>query len=137
MIAQEIQDIQDQIRILQDKLNGIIQRNTTKADVMPEHDLDIALTMYADHLRADYVKWGGKPEAKYDVTFERGRKFIKVVQSSYGSRAVHGFICIQPHDQWLFGDILKAASWSAPAKNFTRGNVLDTNSYSHHKWTGA
>jgi hypothetical protein len=108
-------------------------------NMMPEHDLDIALTMYADHLVKDYKNCivDSLNEGKYGVTFERGRKFMKVVMSSWGSRSVHSFICIQPHGKFQFGDILKAASWAAPAKNFARGNVLDTNSYTNHRWTGA
>jgi hypothetical protein len=107
--------------------------------MMPEHDLDIALTMYADHLVKDYKDYivDFLNEGKYGVTFQRGRKFMKVVMSSWGSRSVHSFICIQPHGKFQFGDILKAASWAAPAKNFARGNVLDTNSYTNHRWTGA
>jgi hypothetical protein len=34
------------------------------------------------------------------------------------------------------GDILKAASWKAPAKNFSRGNVL-TGTLNRITWTGA
>jgi len=117
--------------------------------MMPEHDLDIALTMYADHLIKDYNRWNkdlvssatagqfGAIDGKYDVWFERGRKFIKVVKSSWGSRSVHSFICIQPLGKFQFGDILKAASWAAPAKNFARGNVLEVSSYNNHRWTGA
>jgi len=118
-------------------------------NMMPEHDLDIALTMYADHLIKDYNRWNkdlvssatagqfGAIDGKYDVWFERGRKFMKVVMSSWGSRSVHSFICIQPHGKFQFGDILKAASWAAPAKNFARGNVLEVSSYNNHRWTGA
>jgi hypothetical protein len=94
--------------------------------------------MYADHLKADYTKWNRDLcDNKFDVTFERGRKFIKVVKTSWGSRSVHSFICIQPHGKFQFGDILKAAGWAAPAKNFARGNVLNPSSYANHKWTGA
>jgi hypothetical protein len=49
---------------------------------------------------------------------------------------VHSFICIKEHDGWKYGDILKAASWAQPAKNFVRGNVLDTDSYKNHRWVG-
>jgi hypothetical protein len=149
MDTQTIREIQNDIRALQAKLDEILARNSDaairlgptengKQKVMPEYDLDIALTMYADHLKADYNKWNQDvSDAKFDVTFERGRKFIKVVKTSWGSRSVHSFICIQPHGKFQFGDILKAASWVQPAKNFARGNVLDPSSYSNHKWTGA
>jgi hypothetical protein len=107
--------------------------------MMPEHDLDIALTMYADHLIKDYNRWNKDlvSSGNYGVTFERGRKFMKVVNSSWGQTSVHSFICIQPHGKFQFGDILKAASWAAPAKNFARGNVLEVSSYTNHRWTGA
>ena len=139
MDTQTVQQIKNDILALQAKLDEILARDSSiKSDVMPEYDLDIALTMYADHLKADYTKWNRDLcDNKFDVTFERGRKFIKVVKTSWGSRSVHSFICIQPHGKFQFGDILKAAGWAAPAKNFARGNVLDPKSYANHKWTGA
>jgi len=142
----EMAEIRKQTQLLDKMLSDLTfkvlqnSKPAAKSQVMPEHDLDIALTMYADHLKADYERISPKkmyPEAKFDVTFDRGRKFIKVVTSSYGSRSVHSFICIVPHDQWKFGDILKAASWAQPAKNFARGNVLNLSSYVNHRWTGA
>ena len=33
------------------------------------------------------------------------------------------------------GDILKSASWRAPARNFSRGNVL-CGGFKHIKWAG-
>ena len=139
MDTQAVQQIKNDILALQAKLDEILARDSSiKSDVMPEYDLDIALTMYADHLKADYTKWNRDLcDNKFDVTFERGRKFIKVVKTSWGSRSVHSFICIQPHGTFQFGDILKAAGWAAPAKNFARGNVLNPSSYANHKWTGA
>ena len=100
------------------------------------HDFDMAIQDYADHLVADYNKHGSA-EGNYQVSFDKGRKFLKVIKSSWGSRSVHGFICVVAHDKFQFGDILKAASWAQPAKNFARGNVLDTDSYKHHRWMGA
>jgi hypothetical protein len=142
----EMAEIRKQTQLLDKMLSDLTfkvlqnSKPAAKSQVMPEHDLDIALTMYADHLKADYERISPKkmyPESRFDITFDRGRKFIKVVKSSYGSRSVHSFICIVPHDQWKFGDILKAAGWSAPAKNFARGNVLDPKSYVNHRWMGA
>ena len=100
------------------------------------YDFDMALYQYADHLVADYNKTG-VTAGKYQVSFDRGRKFLKVVHTSWGSRSVHSFICIKEHDGWKYGDILKAASWAQPAKNFARGNVLNTEAYKNHRWTGA
>lgn len=107
-------------------------------DTMPEHDMDIALTMYADHIRGDYAKWSSNSEVSLyrDISFDRGRKFIKVVSVDETQRSVHSFICIKAHDKWKVGDILKAATWAQPAKNFVRGNVLDVDSYKAVRWTG-
>ena len=106
--------------------------------IYPEHDFDMAIQDYADHLVADYNKTASKTgsEGQYQVSFDRGRKFLKVVSNSWGSRSVHSFICIKEHDGWKYGDILKAASWAQPAKNFIRGNVLNTESYKDHRWVG-
>ena len=99
------------------------------------YDFDKALCGYSDHLCDNYNKTGS--EGQYLVSFDLGRKFLKVVNTSWGSRSVHSFICIKEHDGWKYGDILKAASWAQPAKNFIRGNVLNTDSYKQITWTGA
>jgi hypothetical protein len=144
-----VEELKEEIAVRLNILKHITDQYDDQPQVMPEHDLDIALTMYADHLIKNYNQWNknaassatagqfGAIDGKYDVWFERGRKFIKVVKSSWGSRSVHSFICIQPHGKFQFGDILKAASWAAPAKNFARGNVLNPSSYFQHRWTGA
>lgn len=108
-------------------------------NTMPECDIDIALTMYADHLNNDYLKWSRNSEVKlyHDIEFHFGRKFIKVVSLSDSQKSVHSFVCIKAHDKWKVGDILKAATWLQPAKNFARGNVLDVNSYKAVTWPGA
>ena len=102
------------------------------------HDFDMAIQDYADHLVRNYnsCNKGEHMQDKYEVSFDKGRKFLKVVSNSWGSRSVHSFICIKEHDGWKYGDILKAASWAQPAKNFIRGNVLNTESYKNHRWVG-
>jgi len=102
--------------------------------LIENYDFDMALCRYVDHLRNDYNKTG--TEGNFQVSFDRGRKFLKVVSNSWGSRSVHSFICIKEHDGWKYGDILKAASWAQPAKNFVRGNVLNVNSYKNIRWAG-
>jgi hypothetical protein len=45
---------------------------------------------------------------------------------------------VKPQGKFVVGDILTAASFSAPAKNFARGNILDVTSYENRvRWTGA
>ena len=65
-----------------------------------------------------------------------GQKFIKVI----AKHAVHSFIVKEdmftPGGQPKFkkGDVLKPASWNAPALNQPRGNVLEGNY--PIQWTG-
>ena len=99
------------------------------------YDFDMALYKYTDHLTADYNSTGST--GGYSISYVRGRKFLKVVSTSWNSPSVHSFICIKEHDGWKYGDILKAATWAQPAKNFARGNVLNTDSYKYMSWTGA
>lgn len=67
------------------------------------------------------------------IRFEEGRKYVKVITGT----SVHSFICKgdDPKNGFKDGDILKAASWNAPAKNFARGNVFDR-TFDRVRWTG-
>ena len=94
-------------------------------------ELDIALGEYADHLVASY----GRPEVEFKVDFIQGAKYIKVAVGTNGSRSSHSFIVVKPDGQFKFGDILKAATWKAPARNFARGNVL-TGDFKSIRWCG-
>jgi hypothetical protein len=71
-------------------------------------------------------------EFKANVRFQEGSKFIKVITGS----SVHSFIVKEDSGKFKKGDILKAASWAAPAKNFSRGNIL-TKEYGIISWAGA
>ena len=59
-----------------------------------------------------------------------GQKFIKITNGN----GVKAFIVKQDDGKFKMGDILKPASWRAPAKNRARGNVLEGN-YAI-QWTG-
>ena len=92
----------------------------------------------------DYVKMStsnGKKELvgyskeqvdKWDslIRVEQGQKFIKVVREN----GVFAFIVKEDNGRFKKGDILKPASWRAPAKNSARGNVLE-GGY-NIQWTG-
>ena len=55
-----------------------------------------------------------------------GNKYIKIVTGKHGGqRTVWGFIVNTDEDKkFKKGDLLKAAGWSAPARNAARGNIL-------------
>jgi hypothetical protein len=54
------------------------------------------------------------------ISFTVGKKFAKIVTGG----SVWGFIALFDDGKFKRGDILKAATWSQPAKNFARGNIL-------------
>mgnify|MGYP001557725153 CR=1 FL=1 len=60
-----------------------------------------------------------------------GKKFIKICKAKYG---VHSFIVKEDFKHFKKGDVLKPASWRAPALNQARGNVLKGNY--PIQWTG-
>jgi hypothetical protein len=101
--------------------------------------LDKGLENYKNHLIGDYNKMGLK--GKHSVEFQKGSKYIKVVHSTSwnngpSAKSVHSFVVLSHKDgKFQFGDILKAAGWAAPAKNFKRGNVL-TGEFAGICWAG-
>jgi hypothetical protein len=104
------------------------------------------MEQYFEHIKASYAGFWTRArtsqvcevrekmiyEFNQALRTEKGSKFIKVIQGN----SVHSFICIKEHGAFKVGDILKAASWHAPAKNFKRGNILE-GSLERITWTGA
>lgn len=58
------------------------------------------------------------PYELYGILFDEGPKRWKLIQTMGQSRSVHSFVDKKT------GDILKPASWNAPAKH-ARGNIFD------------
>ena len=67
------------------------------------------------------------------ISFEEGRKYIKVVKKLGHQDIVWGFIMKADDKKFKAGDILRAASWAAPARNKARGNIFENYSI---RWTG-
>jgi len=118
------------------------------SDMTLATDLKTALDRYVAHIKADYAGWH-RPRGndhirdemvrEFDagVSYEVSRKFVKVITGQAGGNtSVHSFIVLADDGKFKRGDILKAASWKAPAKNFARGNVLAGN-LKNVRWTGA
>jgi hypothetical protein len=104
-----------------------------------------------ENIKADYFNWttrcaGAKgldalteinermiAEFNEGITYKVNTKYIKVFTEG-GS--VWGFVVNTDNDKkFKKGDILKAAGWAAPARNFPRGNILE-GGYTVG-WTGA
>jgi O-glycosyl hydrolase len=111
-------------------------------------DMEAAIQKYLAHVKADYAGWH-RPRGndhirdemvrEFDkgISYEIHRKFIKVITGQAGGNtSVHSFIVLADDGKFKRGDILMAASWKAPAKNFARGNVL-SGKLDRVRWTGA
>jgi hypothetical protein len=107
-----------------------------------EDEMVDGLKEYLEHIKADYRKWYGRRDDEIAQEFIRkfeaglevevGNKYLKVITN----RSVHSFICLKDTGKFAKGDILKAASWRSPAKNFPRGNII-ARKYGATSWTGA
>ena len=100
-----------------------------------EKNMQTELNALIQAINEDYLMWqgaSGKPRTEiqarmYDefvqsVRVDEGSKYIKIVKQG----SVWGFVVKTDKDKkFRRGDILKAASWAAPARNKARGNILD------------
>ena len=114
-----------------------------------------AIEKVLEAMREDYCRWSracashdsaahsrikDEMEENYcnGLEVEENRRYWKIT-STNGSgtqRSVSGFIVKAGDKKFLEGDMLKAAGWAAPARNFARGNVLDGYRVDEVRWTG-
>ena len=73
---------------------------------------------------------------QFKIEVDKGSKYLKIVTNNGTQRSVHSFICIRDMGKFTSGDILKPASWAAPARNFARGNLFQGD-FSKIRWMGA
>ena len=64
-----------------------------------------------------------KEEFANSWVVKEGPKYIKIIRKG----SVHAFIVKKDFKHFKVGDVLKPASWAAPALNSPRGNVLEGN----------
>ena len=105
-------------------------------------DMTSAIETYLENIKSDYegfncadneIRERMIAEFNEGLGYNVGKKYIKVTTRNSGS--VHSFIVNTHNDgKFQYGDILKAASWATPARNFSRGNVFSEYDV---KWTGA
>jgi hypothetical protein len=99
-------------------------------------NMNVEINKYLDSIRADFYNWTSKTRPvdgwvneqslvalfNKQVSIKEGRKYIKV----FTQNSVHSFIVnIDDDIKFKRGDILMAASYNKPARNFARGNILD------------
>ena len=114
-----------------------------------------AIEKVLETMREDYIRWSNASRVRgpddYDkikyemivnycngLEVEENRRYWKIT-STNGSgtqRSVSGFIAKAGDKKFREGDMLKAAGWAAPARNFARGNVLDGTGVDSVRWTG-
>ena len=110
-----------------------------------------AIENVLEAMREDYCRWsragsGGSSEIKTEMEenycngleVTEGSRYWKIISTSGGggSTSVSGFIVKAGDKKFREGDMLKAAGWAAPARNFARGNVLDGTGLNNARWTG-
>ena len=84
--------------------------------------------------RGEYGEASDYEEFRANIRPEGGRKYLKIVKKLGTQDMVWGFIVREDGGKFRKGDILKAASWSAPATNKARGNIFDDDY--DVRWTG-
>jgi hypothetical protein len=107
-----------------------------------------AIEAYTAFVKNDYAMWWRRGEkqadsvseqmiVEFNVFYEVGSSYIKVIQACGSGVSVHSFI-VNKSGKFPLGDVLKPASWRGPATNFARANVLKPESWKGHiTWTGA
>ena len=102
-------------------------------------DMIVEMTDLLENIKADYMFKDSTEDVQVRMTkefndnlsYSIGSKYIKVTTE----RSVWGFVVNTDKDKkFKKGDILKAAGWNAPARNASRGNIVE-GGYTI-RWTG-
>ena len=103
------------------------------AEDTSEQDFDDALQVLLDGIKNNY-----NGHRTLNLTIKKGRKFLKIMSGS----SCWGFVSLvkgeHKGESLLIGDVLKPATWRAPAK-YTRGNIFNTKAtkeQSYYTWCG-
>jgi len=86
--------------------------------------IDNLMVLIKNDYRANCQNMDMVERFEANLSISRGSKYIKVIHDG----SVWGFIVAGDGDaKFHKGDILKPASWAAPARNKARGNVISGN----------
>ncbi len=94
-----------------------------------KNDYHQSQMLYDRGTLSDYSK-GAIDRFNAGIRAEYNRKYTKIISDN----SVWGFVVAVNDDaKFKLGDILRAASWSIPARNASRGNIFGNYSI---RWTG-
>ena len=131
-VKSNIKDVKKDI----DKVDEIVHdNNMTMSDALKEYKKKIgddyenwtlgSRALLSDDNAMKRIKENSVIEFKNGIDHICGSKYIKVIRRD-NQTSVHSFIVnIYDDDKFKYGDILKASSWNAPARNFARGNIFE------------
>lgn len=100
-------------------------------DLVSIEDLKNGLASYVQHLQSDYDAHYSRRTFYYEI----GRKYVHIISTDDNQRSSHSWVMLEDDKKFKRGDILKSASWKAPARNFVRGSVL-TGDFKTIRWCG-
>ena len=127
--------------------------STMKYRIVERKDIEKVL----DVMKADYFEWTvtrnklyysenfneeealkGCEEFNKGLNVTEGSRYFRIISNRHGQLHCVGFIVKDGHKKFKEGDLLHAASWAAPARNFARGNLYDDSfkTAGHVRWTG-
>ena len=105
--------------------------------------MENAMNKLLDAIKSDYRKWHGLNldeikstminEFEDGLSYKVGPKYIKITSKTCNQEMVWGFVIKADDAKFKAGDILKPASWAAPARNKARGNIFGDYKI---QWTG-